>query len=766
MLVLGKKISRYLTLFIGLFLALVCLFGCDSKQRIPIERIYFPNKTYEAVVGETFKMEPIIEPANAYTGDLRWYTGELDQYTASVDDDGNVTAHHIGNVSIHVCDQNNHAIHAFYELYVSNPPSLGEMRASIEDSLNEIAVSSKSRLSINFSSSPIDGYVLTKRISITSQDSSIAEVVIENGIFFIQGKKVGKTTLHIVDNYKRCKDLDYEITVKEPYLRAITLPNEYIYLISSSDTYKSFDLKPQSVALGNVNAILSFSSSDSTVVSVDNKGHLLAKKEGKATITVSSGSVSTTCEVIVSEDNSKLPAEGAIKLGDTQEERFAITALLERYAYEHFVAGLPILATESDEGIQSPIKLNLNTCSEREWERYFGVAGSAVQTQKEDYWEVEPAMSNHNFLKGLSLAINRVRLAEKNNKLPCVNLMHAEMISNDDYSVTFDTSYLESSYHKAVINDLVSDTDGYGYSFERAKQYFIDASNELINKGFYKSGDVVEIEIAWSNYDQLNDMHRYIKEDLEKAFNNIDNPLTLKVNSYLGDNWSDVYYKKAMVGKYDISFGSISSSTSSWRNNPLACSLTDTSRNYWCLNFGEETNDINGEIVYKNKIFSFESLLTAVYEGVFASRGMYYQLSGEIILDKSTLFYNDDNQLVFDCYFNTPFKDELIYLLDPFVLEFIYYESVENRKLYLPILPQEIKNIDDLTKDEMHYQIIYSKESIDVLKEDKYETAYYSREAFFDWKFAISSFNDAYSTSSGSFVYLDSVVDNYSDLFI
>ena len=768
MLELGKKISRYLTLFIGVLLTLVCLFGCGSKQRIPIERIYFPNKTYEAVVGETFKVEPIIEPANAYTGDLRWYTEELDRYTASVDDEGNVIAHHVGRVNIHVYDQNNHANHAFYDLHVSNPPSppsLGEMRASIEDSLNEIAVSSQSRLSLSFNSSPIDGYVLTKRVSISSQDSSIAEVIVENGVFFIQGKMIGKTTLHIVDNYKKCKDLDYEITVREPYLRAITLPNEYIYLISTSDTYKSFDLKPQAVTLGNVNAILSFSSSDSTIVSVDNNGHLLAKKEGRAIITVSSKDVSTTCEAIVSEDNSKLPAEGAIKLGEDQDERFAITALLERYAYEHFVGGLPILANENDDGIQSPIKLNLNTCTEREWERYFGVAGSRVQTPKEDYWEVEPAMSNRNFLNGLTLAIDRVRLAEKSNLLPTVNLMNADPIMNDDYTGSWDTTYLESSYHQAVINDRVKDTDGYGYSFDRAKQYFINASNELINEGIYKAGDVIEIEIAWMNEEQIQNMHKYIKEDLEKAFNVADNPLTLNVVSYVGEAWSDAFYKKTTVGKYDISYGTISSSVISWRNlSYLALAITNAERNYWCLNFGKDTNDLIGELEYQNKLYSFEALLTASNIGAFINRGMYQDIPILNDLSKTSLSFNDNNQMVLDTCFFVKYAEEISYDL---IYSSIYSYNSDNQ--ITQIFASEINKVGEAdSRGWQKYQIVFDRNEISAINNETNQMAFNRGDLFVDLGFKLNYFSDPQEALHYHYyvIPLNDLVNNFSDLFI
>ncbi len=60
----------------------------------------------------------------------------------------------------------------------------------------------------------------------------------------------------------------------------------------------------------------------------------------------------------------------------------------------------------------STTKLNINTCTQEQWEKLFGKNGTITQTEPENYWQVEPALSNNNFIKGLSYAINRVEFAE------------------------------------------------------------------------------------------------------------------------------------------------------------------------------------------------------------------------------------------------------------------------------------------------------------------------------------------------------------------
>lgn len=87
---------------------------------------------------------------------------------------------------------------------------------------------------------------------------------------------------------------------------------------------------------------------------------------------------------------------------------------------------------------------------------------------------------------------------------------------------------------------------------QKAIVCFNRAIKELIEQGAYRSGDTIEIEIAWSTDEQVQTIHNLIKEQCEETFNSLNGPLKLKINSWVGESQSDVYYKKLMVGQFDL----------------------------------------------------------------------------------------------------------------------------------------------------------------------------------------------------------------------
>ena len=54
----------------------------------------------------------------------------------------------------------------------------------------------------------------------------------------------------------------------------------------------------------------------------------------------------------------------------------------------------------------SVFKLNLNALDQESWIKWFGVNGTYSQTTEENYWQVEPALSNAHFRSALSYALD------------------------------------------------------------------------------------------------------------------------------------------------------------------------------------------------------------------------------------------------------------------------------------------------------------------------------------------------------------------------
>ena len=266
-------------------------------------------------------------------------------------------------------------------------------------------------------------------------------------------------------------------------------------------------------------------------------------------------------------------------------------------------------------GGSSSDRLNMNTCTSNRWEELFGENGSIYQTPKENYWPVKPAMSNKNFLSGLSFAIDREAIASALDKTPHADFCGDYLFANVECGI----SYNFTEEHKKASESLLKDTV-YGYSLKKAKDSFARASKELIDQGLYKKGETIEIEIAWSRNDQITSMHNLIKEQCEEAFNSSNSLLKLKINSWVGEAWSDVFYKKMMVGQFDLGYGNISSS-SSYPPYSYFQNLFSDNRYDFTLNWGADTSKVDESITYDGKYWSYNSLLTALIEGVYVTDG-------------------------------------------------------------------------------------------------------------------------------------------------
>ena len=85
----------------------------------------------------------------------------------------------------------------------------------------------------------------------------------------------------------------------------------------------------------------------------------------------------------------------------------------------------------------------------------------------------------------------------------------------------------------------------------------------LANNAIIENGSIIyrEIEIAWMYPTHEERYHNEIKTMLEASFNDAsvcNGAYKLDVKFWVGNEWSDVYYNKLMVGQFDIGFGSIS----------------------------------------------------------------------------------------------------------------------------------------------------------------------------------------------------------------
>lgn len=263
----------------------------------------------------------------------------------------------------------------------------------------------------------------------------------------------------------------------------------------------------------------------------------------------------------------------------------------------------------------STTKLNLNTCTQEVWNDLFGKDGSIYQTEEGKYWECKPVMSNKDFIRGLSYAINRLEIATSLGVTPSVNFFGSAYLSDPENGV----AYNSTPEHAAAIADLLNGTDEYGYSEEKAKAAFKKACDDLIASGAYKVGDTIELEATWQSNTNIDNYGNAIKQYWENAFNNCGGGLTLKINHYVPSDWQEAYSKKMQIGHFDIGLGGINGNPL----NPLSflevLKSDNTSR--FTLNWGLDTNVCDNTIEYDGKYWSFDALWKAADQGAYVENG-------------------------------------------------------------------------------------------------------------------------------------------------
>ncbi len=299
----------------------------------------------------------------------------------------------------------------------------------------------------------------------------------------------------------------------------------------------------------------------------------------------------------------------------------AFNQFLEGYLHASSIPVAELAEYKTDERTtttlgSSTTKFNLNTCTKEEWEKLFGVNGSVAQAQSTSgYWAVKPIMSNRDFVRGLSYAINRKQIADKIGLTPSINYFGSSYMSNPEVGI----SYNSTQEHKDAIKDLLEGTDEYGYSENRAKAAFKKACDDLIASGAYKKGDNIELEVVYMSQNNVTNFGADVEKYWSDAFNSCGGGLTLSFKHFIPDNWQDVYFKKMMIGQYDIGFGGIEGNPL----NPLNFLevLKSDNSSTFTLNWGLDTNVCTDEIEYQGHNWSFDALWQAADQGAYVEDG-------------------------------------------------------------------------------------------------------------------------------------------------
>lgn len=261
----------------------------------------------------------------------------------------------------------------------------------------------------------------------------------------------------------------------------------------------------------------------------------------------------------------------------------------------------------------STYKLNLNTCNEEQWEALFGENGTIAQTPKDKYWDLKPIMSNANFLRGLNYSIDRKGIADLLGRTATGNYFGSSYLSNPEEGISYNTT----EAHRLATEASLANTDGYGFNKDLAEEFFEAACKELVENGVYERGQEIHIEIAWQSQSQVTREGAALASFIEEPFNKNSYGLKLVVDNFACAVWSDVYYKKMMVGQFDLGFGSISGNSLN-PINFLEVLKSDNSSGF-TLNWGVDTSIPTDEIQYDGRKWSFASLWQAADQGALVN---------------------------------------------------------------------------------------------------------------------------------------------------
>jgi ABC-type oligopeptide transport system substrate-binding subunit len=301
-------------------------------------------------------------------------------------------------------------------------------------------------------------------------------------------------------------------------------------------------------------------------------------------------------------------------------------------AFDEFLAGkldgVGIPATRLQEFKSDPrrrktlgattFKIQVNAADQERWEELFGVNGSVLQTPEADYYEVEPIMSNKDFLNAVYFAIDRDSLADYTGRNPAQWFISEAYMIDPENGV----SYRSSEAGQGAYAERLPETNG--FSEELARAYFKRAIDTLVEEGTYFPGTadeptVITLDVHMQTQTSVDIEGALIKDYVESVFNSVDPRFELVLNTFATANWYDVYYNSMLTGQFDMAVGAISGNTLDPLN--FMDVLASDQRTGFTLSWGADTSAATQAIRFDGKAWSYNALYEASQSGAVVSNG-------------------------------------------------------------------------------------------------------------------------------------------------
>lgn len=283
-----------------------------TNDAIPVTGISFADKTLNLATNSSITLKPTFSPSDATDKRLTWKTS--DPNIATVDQNGKVTGKKDGTVTITATTvDGGHT--ATITIVVKHEPVTG-VKITGNNSVNVgKSITLKATITPNNASN--------KAVTWKSSDTSIATVD-QNGK--VTGKKAGQVTITVTTKDGN-KTATFKVTVKDPKVTKITISGA-----NKVTEGQSIRLTANVAPNDATNKKVKWSSSDTSIATVDQNGNVKGVKAGKVIITAEAtdgSGVKATYEVTVNKKEvtyvlTLTPMKDG--MGDFLQYRYAITA--------------------------------------------------------------------------------------------------------------------------------------------------------------------------------------------------------------------------------------------------------------------------------------------------------------------------------------------------------------------------------------------------------------------------------------------------------
>ncbi|MCD7745365.1 MAG: Ig-like domain-containing protein [Lachnospiraceae bacterium] len=278
--------------------------GTASTSSVAASKLSWSSSRAEMALNEQIRFTVTQYPSGANSS-VSWMSSDVS--VASVDANGVVTAKKRGTTTITASTSNN--------ISVSCKVTVKKKAKKIVLKSTSISLNKGKTKQLKYSLSPSGS---TASLTFSSSDSSVASV---DSTGTITANKAGTATITVSSSgglTAKCK-VKVKVKAKSVKLETSSLKMGVGGTRTLTATVKPLDTTQK----------ISWSSSNSSVVSVNKNGKLVAKKTGTATITAKiSGDVSATCKVTVKKKVTKIKltkSKLSMNKGDTQKLKYKLS---------------------------------------------------------------------------------------------------------------------------------------------------------------------------------------------------------------------------------------------------------------------------------------------------------------------------------------------------------------------------------------------------------------------------------------------------------